>query len=400
MDLCLQSRVELFTMKSGIHRKEEREMSDLQELRSQIDEVDRQLVKLFEERQRICRDVAQYKIENNRKVLDREREQQKLAALSSLGEDDFSRHGIRDMFEQLMAVSRKLQYQVMAENGKGLKLPFEQVESLDRHASIVYQGVPGAFSHQAAMQFFGEEARLEPVRTWEDAMKAISICDADYAVLPIENSTAGTVSDVYDLLGFYDNYIVGEVYLKVEHALLGLPEAELSDVRVVYSHPQGLMQCAQFLSSHADWQQRSVNNTALSAKLVKESGDIHQASIASIAAARLYGLKVLKEAINYSQVNTTRFIVVAGRKIFTKDAHKVSICFEVPHESGSLYTILSHFIYNDLNMTKIESCPIVGKNWEYRFFVDFDGNLSDPAVLGALRGIMEEVSYFKILGNY
>lgn len=377
-------------------------MADLQELREQIDQVDRQLVELFEKRQEICRNVAQYKIENNKKVLDREREQQKLAAVEAMADNDFNRHGVRDMFEQLMAVSRKLQYQVMAENNRGLKLPFEQVDSLKQEAHIVYQGVPGAYSHQAAMQFFGEDARLEPVKTWEDAMKALSICDADYAVLPIENSTAGTVNDVYDLLGFYDNYIVGEVYLKVEHALLGLPEAELSDIRVVYSHPQGLMQCAPFLNAHPEWQQRSVNNTAVSAKKVKEDGDIHQASIASAAAGKLYGLKVLKEAVNFSEANTTRFIVVAGRKIFLKDARKVSICFEVPHahESGSLYSILSHFIYNDLNMTKIESCPIAGKTWEYRFFVDFDGNLSDTAVLGALRGIMEEVSYFKILGNY
>jgi len=373
---------------------------DLLELRDQIDQVDRQLVELFERRQEICRSVAQYKIENHKKVLDREREEQKLATVQQLASTDFNRHGIRDMFEQLMAVSRKLQYQILAENGQGLKLPFEQIDKLDSQANIVYQGVPGAYSHQAAMEFFGEDAHLEPVRTFEDAMKALSICDADYAVIPIENSTAGAVSDVYDLLGFYDNYIVGELYLRVEHALLGVPGTQLSDIQVVYSHPQGLMQCAQYLNSNPQWKQISVNNTALAAKKVMEDGDVHHAAIASLAAAKLYGLQVLKEAVNHSSVNTTRFIVVAGRKIFTKDAHKISICFELPHKSGSLYTILSHFIYNDLNMTKIESCPILGKNWEYRFFVDFEGNLNDTAVMGALRGIMEEVNYFKILGNY
>jgi len=373
---------------------------DLLKLRDQIDQVDRQLVELFEKRQDICRSVAQYKIENHKKVLDREREEQKLAAVQQLASTEFNRHGVRDMFEQLMAVSRKLQYQILAENGQGLKLPFEQIDGLDPLANIVYQGVPGAYSHQAAMEFFGEDAHLEPVRTFEDAMKALSICDADYAVIPIENSTAGAVSDVYDLLGFYDNYIVGELYLRVEHALLGMPGAQLSDIQVVYSHPQGLMQCAQYLNSNPQWKQISVNNTALAAKKIMEDGDIHHAAIASLAAAKLYGLQVLKEAVNHSAVNTTRFIVVAGRKIFTKDAHKVSICFELPHKSGSLYTILSHFIYNDLNMTKIESCPILGKNWEYRFFIDFEGNLKDTAVMGALRGIMEEVSYFKILGNY
>ena len=380
----------------------EKHPMDLLQLRDQIDQVDRQLVELFEKRQDICRSVAQYKIENHKKVLDREREAQKLQTVQQLASTDFNRHGVRDMFAQLMAVSRKLQYQILAENGQSLKLPFEQIDGLRKDANVVFQGVPGAYSHQAAMQFFGEDAHLEPVKTFEDAMKAISICDADYAVIPIENSTAGAVSDVYDLLAFYDNYIVGEVYLRVEHALLGLPEAQLSDIQVVYSHPQGLMQCAQYLGSNPQWKQVSVSNTAVAAKKVKDEGDIHHAAIASVAAAKLYGLKVLKEAVNYSSVNTTRFIVVAGQKVFTKDAKKVSICFELPnaHESGSLYTTLSHFIYNDLNMSKIESCPILGKNWEYRFFIDFEGNLNDPSVMGALRGIMEEVSYFKILGNY
>ena len=375
-------------------------MPDLQQLREEIDTVDRQLVALFEKRQDICRQVARYKIENNKKVLDRQREEEKLAAVQALAMQKENRPGVRDLFAQLMASSRKLQYKLLAAEGRGIKLPFEQVDGLEPKARIVFQGVPGAYSHLAALQYFGEGARLEAVRTWEDAMKALGICDADYAVLPIENSTAGSVSDIYDLLGFYDNYIVGETYVKVDHVLLGLPEAEISDIKLVYSHPQGLLQCAPFLNAHPQWKQMSVNNTALGAKKVKEDGDIRQASIASAAAARLYGLKILKEGVNYSNVNTTRFIIVAGRKVFTKTAAKISICFEAPHESGSLYSVLSHFIYNDLNMTKIESCPIVGKNWEYRFFIDFDGNLSDPAVLGALRGIMEEVSYFKILGNY
>ncbi len=375
-------------------------MADLQELREQIDKVDEQLVQLFGERLDISGEIARYKLENNMKVIDRDREEDKLSTVSSMMPDDFRKHGIQDMFEQLMAVSRKQQYKIMSENGRGLKLPFEQISELDSSANIVYQGVPGAYSQEAAIQYFGADAKLEPVKTWEDAMKAISICEADYAVMPIENSSAGSVNDVYDLLGFYDNYIVAEEYLKVEHSLLGMPDADIKDIQVVYSHPQGLMQCAQFLGEHPEWQQRSVNNTALAAKRVHDSGDIHQAAIASEGAGRLYGLKVLKSAVNYSQANTTRFIIVAGRKIFTQNARKVSICFEVPHESGSLYRILSHFIYNDLNMTKIESCPIAGKNWEYRFFVDFDGNLADPAVLAALRGIMTEVSYFKILGNY
>lgn len=231
-------------------------------------------------------------------------------------------------------------------------------------------------------------------------MNALSGGRADYAVLPIENSSAGMVGDVYDLLVKYDNYIVGETEVKVEHALLGLPEAGMEDIRVVYSHPQGLMQCSKFLSEHKDWEKISTDNTAGSAKKVLEDQDISQAAIASERAGKLYGLKVLKAPINFNAANTTRFVILSSQKIYREDAGKVSICFETAHESGALYNMLSHFIYNNLNMTKIESRPMPGRTWEYRFFVDFEGNLSDPGVQNAIMGISEEAASLKILGNY
>ena len=193
--------------------------------------------------------------------------------------------------------------------------------------------------------------------TFRDAMSAIDEGSADFAVLPIENSTAGIVNEIYDLLQEYENYIVGEQIIKIEHCLLGVPGTKLSDIRTVYSHPQSLMQSAKYLSNH-DWQQISMQNNAFAAKKVAEDNDRTQAAIAGEHAAKVYGLEVLDKGINDSGVNSTRFIIVTNQKIFRKDAKKVSICFEVPHESGSLYHMLSHFIYNNLNMTKIESRPI------------------------------------------
>lgn len=376
-------------------------MADLQELRSQIDVIDREMVRLFEERMDICRQVAEYKIANGKKVLDRSREMQKLDTLGDLAHSDFNRHGVRELFQQIMSMSRKLQYQLLAEEGVSGNLPFTQIDAIDRkRCRVVYQGVEGAYQHQAAMEYFGKDVNVFHMASWKECMEAIKEGMADYAVFPIENSSAGEVNDIYDLLEEYDNYIVGEQILKINHALLGLPDAELSDVKTVFSHPQALMQCSVYLNQHENWKQVSLSNTATAAEKVAKDGDRSQAAIASAAAAEYHGLKVLEMPINHNRFNSTRFIIVTNRKMYEKDAKKVSICFELPHTSGSLYNILSHIIYNDLNMCKIESRPIPDRNWEYHFFVDFEGNLNDSAVKNAIRGIMEEAVNFKILGNY
>ena len=353
-------------------------MRDLAELRLEIDKIDRQMVELFEQRMGISREVAEYKVAVGKRILDKERENQKIEAVKALTHNEFNRHGVEELYKQLMAMSRKLQYQLMEEQALG-RLPFAQ---------------------QAMFAFFGENVNHFHVERWRDAMDAIAEGMADYAVLPIENSTAGIVNDNYDLLEEYDNYIVGEQILSIQHALLGTPDAELSDIRTVYSHPQGLMQCARYLDEHRDWKQISLLNTAMAAQKVAEEHDKSQAAIASTLAAKQHGLKVLEEGINRSGGNSTRFLIVTNQPIFCRDAEKVSICFEVTHESGCLYNVLSHFIYNNLNMCRIESRPIADRNWEYHFFVDFEGNLNDSAVKNALRGIREEALNLKILGNY
>ena len=185
-----------------------------------------------------------------------------------------------------------------------------------------------------------------------------------------------------------------------ELALAGLPGTQLSELKRVYSKAEALMQTTRFLEEHSDWQQISVANTAIAAKKILDDQDRTQAAVCSAYAAKVYGLEVLEDNINDESGNCTRFIIVTNQKVFLKGAKKISICFEVPHESGSLYHLLSHFIYNDLNMSKIESRPIEGRSWEYRFFVDFEGNLEEPGVKNALRGLREESRSLKILGNY
>ena len=373
---------------------------DLLTLRDQLDVIDAQIVELYEKRMKICGQVAEYKIETGKKVFDRQREQEKLAKVKSLTHNEFNSHGVEELFEQIMSMSRKLQYQMLAEQGSQGKLPFIGVDELESgKARVVFQGADGAYSQAAVMKYFGEQVNSFHVESFRDAMSAIDEGSADFAVLPIENSTAGIVSDIYDLLVEFENYIVGEQVIPIEHCLLGVPGAKITDIKTVYSHPQSLMQSAKYLADH-DWQQISMQNNAFAARKVAEEQDKTQEAIAGEHAGKIYGLEVLKKGVNDENNNSTRFIIVTNQKIFRKDAHKISICLELPHESGSLYRILSHFIYNNLNMCKIESRPMPDRTWEYRFFIDFEGNLSDSAVKNALRGIREEARNMKILGNY
>ena len=376
-------------------------MASLEELRERLDEIDGQLVDLYEKRMKVCEEVGEYKVKAGRKVFDRQREKEKLADVASRVTGDFNKKGIQELYQQLMSMSRKLQYQQLVEAGALGRLPFIRIDNLDKkNARVVFQGTEGAYGQAAMQQFFGEDVNSFHVRTFRDAMEAIEEGAADYAVLPIENSTAGPVIEMYDLLDEFENYIVAETILPIVHTLSGLPGAKLSDIQRVYSKTEALMQTSRFLDDHSDWQRISVVNTAIAAKKVLKEQDISQAAVCSAYAAKVHGLEVLVDGINNDADNSTRFIVVTNQKVFLKDASKISIRFELPHQSGSLYRILSHFIYNDLNMSKIESRPIKGRPWEYCFFVDFEGNLEEAAVKNAIRGLREEAQNLKILGNY
>lgn len=374
---------------------------DLQEIRGQLDEIDSQLVELFGKRMKLCGDVAEFKIRTGKPVYDGQREKQKLEAVMGMARGDFNRQSVYELFSQLMTISRKHQYRLLAQHGLSMDSGFTMVEELKKEgARIVYQGVEGAYSHAAALQYFGDGADMYNVPSFEDAMVEVEEERADYAVLPIENSSAGAVSGNYDNLVKHNLYIVAETQVSVTHALLGLKGAKIEDIRRVYSHPQALMQCSRYLNANRQWTQFSVENTAGAAKKVLEDQDISQAAVASETAGKLYGLQVLERAINHDKDNTTRFIILSRMPVYQKGAGKVSICFEGLHKSGSLYNMLGNFIYNDVNMVMIESRPVEGRSWEYRFFVDVEGSLGDAAVQNALKGISEEAVSMRVLGNY
>ena len=264
---------------------------------------------------------------------------------------------------------------------------------------VVYQGVEGAYSHIVTKKLF-PDINTENVNTFEDAIKEVLDGNALYCVVPIENSSAGIVTDVYDLLLKKDVVIVAEYDLHISHCLLGTKDADIEDIKTVYSHPQALMQCTSYLREHTDWSQVSFLNTAVSAKKVKDDNSKVQAAIASELSANLYDLKILDRGINRNSNNTTRFVVLSKEKIFSESSNKLSLILELPHEKGMLYNILGIFVLNGLNLVKIESRPIPEKTFEYRFFINIEGNLNSPNVSNVLEILKEKVPFLKVLGNY
>ena len=264
---------------------------------------------------------------------------------------------------------------------------------------IVYQGVEGAYSHIVTQTLF-PDADTENVNTFEDSINSVLNGEASYCVVPIENSSAGIVTDIFDLLLKKDVVIVAEYDLHISHCLLGIKGASFFDIKIVYSHPQALMQCASYLKEHPEWSQISLLNTAVSAKKVKNEGNIEQAAIASELSAKLDGLDILDMGINRNSNNTTRFVVLSKEKIFSKGSNKLSLILELPHEKGMLYNILGIFVLNGLNLLKIESRPIPEKTFEYRFFIDVEANLNSENVSNVLETLKNKVPFLKILGNY
>jgi len=298
-----------------------------------------------------------------------------------------------------MSLSRKYQYTKLADKGQN---GFLQVTSLvcEPKDTVAFFGEAGSYTEQALIRALGEECERKSCPTFAAVVEAVESGEAKYGVVPIENTTTGDISDLYDLMAEHAVYPVAEQVIKIEHVLAAPEGATEEGIKEVYSHPQALLQCSGYFAKRPELLQRACSSTSGCALEVAQNKDVTKAAIASEIAAKRYGLTVLRRGLNNQNINSTRFLVLSKEKVFTETSDKVSICFEVAHESGSLYHILSHLIYNDLSMTKIESRPIPGKQFEYRFFVDFDGNLSEPAVQNALTGIKEEASRLKVLGCY
>lgn len=375
-------------------------MTELEILRNRIDEIDKQLLPLFLERMNCTAGVADYKRANNMPVLDRKREKEILDNKAAAVDDKLS-EPVYDFYSAIMAISRAAQNKELNRKSAHINLSeyFDRSEFKEQPI-IAHQGVAGAYSESALIKFFGDDAKRISVMSFADVFEALESGKADYGVLPLENSYTGSISDVYDLLAENNFCIVGETDIPIEHCLVGLPDAKIEDIKTVYSHEQGFMQCKSFFKSFPSVEFQPYFNTAVSAKMVSGSGNKTCAAIAGKRTAELYGLKILAENINQSSKNTTRFAIIAPRGVLNEKCNKISIAFTLPNESGALSRILSVFAVNGLNMVKIESRPRHDRNFEYLFFVDFEGNMLNDKIKHITEEIMEQTSDFKLLGNY
>lgn len=382
-------------------------MRDLQQCRAEIDRLDRQIVALFEERMAVCREVGAYKVAHHLPVLDEERERQVLQAKAELLQDAGLRPQVIALFETIMAGSRSLQRRMVTETDPAKVGDLEAYQAM-RHWSgqplteqrVLYQGQPGAYCEEAAMGFFGDDCQRMNLKTWDGVFRGVKEGFGDFGVVPIENSSTGSINDVFDLLGQFGCYIVGEQIVPVRHCLVALPDASMDTITDVYSHAQGFAQCRPFLGEHPKWEHHEMVNTAVAAKFVAESGDSTKAAIASRRAAELYGLQILQSAINENVRNYTRFLIVAAEPRFPEDANKISVRFIIPHREGSLCRILQIFAQAGLNLEKLESRPVPESRWEYSFYADFTGNIRREEMDRGIRELIDAASSFRVLGNY
>lgn len=378
-------------------------MTKMEEYREEIDRIDRELVALWEQRMEVAREIGLFKRDNGMKVLDPQREKAVLESKKSLVSDPSLRGDVITLYETILALSRRRQHRLLTEEDPWVRRYLEEAAFARdpvENPRVLYQGEPGAYTEEAVIRFFGSQTPRSAAARWAEVLEGLTHGEADYGVLPIENSSTGSISQVYDLLARTGAYIVGEQLVKVDHCLMAPKGATLEGIEEVCSHEQGLFQCDAYLAAHPRWRQTAMANTATAAKLVAESGDVTRAAIGSRRAAELYGLEVLAEAINFNSENCTRFVVVAPVMERRPGRNKVSALFTVPHKSGSLHQIMTVFAVAGLNLMKLESRPVAGRNWEYLFFLDFSGDLTQPGMDAVLRELSLSAAGFRVLGNY
>jgi prephenate dehydratase len=266
---------------------------------------------------------------------------------------------------------------------------------------IAFQGEPGAFSEAAIHAHFGaEQVTAVPCESFELVFKAVAGGTCELGFIPIENSLAGSIHQNYDLLLRNDLWVVGEHNLRVSHSLIALPGVDIKEIKKVISHPQALAQCEGYLKALPGITTEPVYDTAGSVKIVRERGDLTLAAIASRRAAELYGMSILAESIEDNPANYTRFLIIARERVQPESDAKTSIVFTLKNQPGSLFRALSVFALRDIDLAKIESRPLIGKPWEYSFYIDFFGSERDAVVARALAHLAEYALMLRVLGSY
>lgn len=349
----------------------------LDNLREQVDAIDSRIVKLIAERMAITHNIGHEKKQTGMPIEDKSRERAVLEKVKKLAEsENLNPEDLEQIYQQIFLASKEVQ-----------------------GVTVAFQGEVGAYSEEAAYQFFGSQARLKPRESLEDTFLAVEKGDVRFGLVPVENSLEGSIPRTYDLLLDSNLKVAGETQLRIVHCLIGLPDAQIDSIREVYSHPQALGQCKTFLRQMG-WKLTPTYDTAGSVKMNKENGLLDKAAIASARAAEIYRMKILVSSIEDNAHNYTRFFILARQSSLPTGNDKTSIVFSAKHEPGALYDALKELAARKINLTKIESRPTRQKPWEYNFYVDFDGHQDEPGIKEALKDLGKTAIFVKILGSY
>lgn len=371
---------------------------NLDEIRENIDSIDKQILELFTERMELCGQVAEYKAKNSMPVFQGGREKQILDNIAAQSPTHLV-SASRLLFSQIMEISKCLQQEKLT-NCEEIK-----TTALSLKPKVACPGIRGSYTEEACCKVFGENVRADYFDTFEQVFEAVSSGQADYGTVPLENSTAGGVDGTYELFGKYDIYICKRLSIPVNH-VLAAKSRDCVPARII-SHEQALHQCKGFITKKG-YDTLTAPNTSIAARNVSQSEEKDIACICSEHCAQLYGLKILERDIADSNKNFTRFIVISKALQIEENADIISLCLSLPHVSGSLYKLLTRFYYCGLNLTKIESRPMPPhikktagtENFEVIFYLDFEGKLSSPSVVKLLKSLESECGYYRFLGNY
>ena len=373
---------------------------DLLDIRTEIDKIDDELVELYVKRMALSKEVGKVKAQSSKGAHDGKRESEILYRLSKKTPDEL-KHYLKELYDTVFYTSKAYQSRFLKENSQ-TKAKLDEIvanglEGFPVDATVACQGVYGANSGLAVQKFF-EISSVTYFKTFEGVFNAVEKGLCEYGVLPIENSTAGSVLEVYDLIKKHNFYIVKSVKMQIDHCLCSLT-GNLSDIKTVVSHPQALSQCSNALKEMGVTTEIS-ENTAIAAKKISELGDISMGVLCSRECASAYGLKIVSESLQNSQKNYTRFICIAKDLRVFKGADKISVMTSLAHTPGALHKVLARFYAFGLNLTKIESRPIEGSDFEFTFYFDFDADVTDSEVRNLI-GELENTSLkFTLLGCY
>ena len=383
--------------------EEEGKSRDIAALRGEIDGIDDEIARLFARRMEIIEGIAQAKRRKGAPVTDPARERATLSRIAAKVGDDLE-NGARLLFTTMFGIAKARQRAVVHGDSplvESIRAAAASAEPFPSHGIVACPGAEGSYAQQAVTLMFKVPTILF-FSGFEKVFEAVEKGLCPYGILPIENSAAGSVAQVYDLMVKHRFHIVRSVRVKIDHVLLGCRGAKLSEVREVSSHPHALAQCGAFLKAHPEMNAVPGANTAVAAAELAKCGRLDCAVIASRACAELYGLDILADGVADASFNATRFICIARDMTITPDANKFSVMLSLPHRPGSLNGIIAKFAAIDVNLTKLESRPIPGMDFEFRFTFEFEASPRDPGVLGLLAELSRdpEIERFTFLGAY